>query len=247
MKYLIKIIIAMIIMFLQSYLAFSQSYTLPQEIKYYGEVQENDHNAPDFYIPTKFFPIGWSEDGKLAYIIEPADEACGCYFFSIIIQDMNRDKIIWQWNLNEEIEGHQDSLESIWKKNHKMFTDTLKNHFIHQNKNITIKKGKKYSYSKNSFNIKVIQKREAREDNYFNAITYEKIIVEKNNNSSKRVYEKSTKEFSLSLSADVVGHIKSPYENRIALIYKKEIRGYEGPPNVIGFKLIGCDLETNFK
>ena len=48
------------------------------------------------FLEDKFYPIGWSKDGKFAYFVEPADEACGCYFGTFVIQDLKTDKVLWQ-------------------------------------------------------------------------------------------------------------------------------------------------------
>ena len=38
------------------------------------------------------FPIGWSRDGKFAYVEEPVDDACGCYFAEVHIVDLRTDR-----------------------------------------------------------------------------------------------------------------------------------------------------------
>src|SRR5205814_3361425 len=53
-------------------------------------------------IPESFYPIGWSKDGKFAYYYEPVDEACGCYFAHLVIQDMRTDKVLWEFKYNQD-------------------------------------------------------------------------------------------------------------------------------------------------
>ena len=55
-----------------------------------------------------FYPIGWSRDGKFAYYIEPVDEACGCYFAELIIQDLRTDKIVWHFKNDPESRVDKD-------------------------------------------------------------------------------------------------------------------------------------------
>jgi hypothetical protein len=80
--------------------AFGQVYEQPREVPIARLVRQN---FPKFYdrsnsypalIPESFFPIGWSKDGKFAYYSEPVDEACGCYYAYLAIQDLRTDKII---------------------------------------------------------------------------------------------------------------------------------------------------------
>jgi len=62
-------------------------------------VGEQNREDKDGYVPLlteSFYPIGFSKDGKFAYYVEPVDEACGCYFAKLIIQDLRTDKILFE-------------------------------------------------------------------------------------------------------------------------------------------------------
>ena len=88
--------------------------------------------------PDGFYPIGWSRDGKFAYYIEPVDEACGCYFGELIIQDLRTDKTLWPFKNDpqERVDAQgapiDDDLRKLWKRNEKMFVDKLREHKIDQ-------------------------------------------------------------------------------------------------------------------
>jgi len=47
--------------------------------------------------------------------------------------------------------------------------------------------------------------------------------------------------YSSTLSNQILGYVKSPLDERIAILYAQEDRGYEGPPNVISVKFIGLN------
>src|SRR5260221_5318667 len=73
-------------------------------------------------IPEGFFPIGWSRDGKFAYYTEPVDEACGCYYANLVIQDLRTDKVIWEFKYNQD-DGRdnetnkmppEDNIRKLW-------------------------------------------------------------------------------------------------------------------------------------
>ena len=49
------------------------------------------------------------------------------------------------------------------------------------------------------------------------------------------------------LYAAVAGALKSPYENRAAVILLKVQRGWEGPPHTVEFQIAGADLIKGFK
>ena len=49
-----------------------------------------------------FFPIGWSEDGKFAYLLEPEAQNCECYFVEVYIYDLESNKTLWFKQYNNE-------------------------------------------------------------------------------------------------------------------------------------------------
>jgi len=219
------------------------SYPLPAEVKYvFAEKDENGFSS----LNDRFFPIGWSGDGKFAYALEPADEACGCYFFSIYVQDMATDKILWKWEFdNSDDPEKQTDLSKIWKQNSTFFTNKL-NEF----------KIQPVSYSKlSSFPIlKGDATLTCAISNSFNEnplgfinIRETKLYLKSNNKTEKKIYHKNFRpekeEYSYQLSNAVVGYLKNPFENRIAIIYSPLYRGYEGPPNVYRIEPIGCLIE----
>jgi hypothetical protein len=49
------------------------------------------------------------------------------------------------------------------------------------------------------------------------------------------------------LDVDVVGFMKSPFEDRIAIIVIEVYRGYEGPPHATSIEVAGASLSSGFK
>jgi len=45
----------------------------------------------------------------------------------------------------------------------------------------------------------------------------------------------------------VLGHLKSPYEPRVAVVLIEAWRGYEGPPHATNVKVVGASLTAGFK
>ncbi|RLD79666.1 MAG: hypothetical protein DRJ10_08510, partial [Bacteroidetes bacterium] len=96
-------------------------YRIPNELIY-------NEQANDFLI-DKLYPIGWSNDGKFAYIVEPADEGSGFYLFELVVFDLVNNKIIWSWKPDESEEG---DLETTWKENYENFKETLNKYEVSQ-------------------------------------------------------------------------------------------------------------------
>jgi hypothetical protein len=224
------------------------AYPQPKEFLYAGK-RKRDEFPGSLY--PKFFPIGWSKDGKFAYVEEPADEACGCYFFTIYIQDLYSDTMAWQW----KFEGNPDdgmNLKKIWNKFGTLFTGELNKYQIFPLSFDKLEKlpfllnGIKYSFLINNSPFFDNDSKKTR-------IAATTITMKVNGLARKKVFKKiytykgsesPPATYSTTLSNKILGYLKSPYENKIALFYMVENRGWEGPPNVMEFQLVGCDLRN---
>lgn len=206
----------------------------------------------EYYLPTRltfhnsaavdvlkdgFLPIGWSNDGKFAYIRDPADEACGCYFIEICIINAENGKKEWSWNYNDE--GSGEDLKSIWAKQYNNFKNKLKEHKIIQFKSFKLlDKEFETGDIKYTASISIDTKVDA---NYgYDAISKIKIQIT-DKNSVKDIYTYNA-DNSPVLNAKISGILLSPLNNNAILIHYEEVRGYEGPPNVINVYISGCEI-----
>jgi len=227
------------------------SYNYPQELVY-TVIKEGYPNP----LYPGFFPIGWSRDGKFAYAEEPVDEACGCYFLNIYIQDMYSDKMVWTWavELGEE-QGYNPEKQNIfyfkktWDKNNALFTQKLNQYQIEPMTFSQLEKipfrinNNEYSFhiTNNSFYETGSEQKVIGSSSIallVNGIEKKKIF--KKNYSS--VYEGNT--YSGTLSNKIIGYFKNPFENRIAVFLLTENKGYEFIPTVMNINMIGCDLSN---
>ena len=213
-------------------------YNLPKELVYQGE--------SDDVLIAKFFPIGWSRDGKLAYVKEPVDEAAGLYFFEIAVIDLITDKILWQWEYNDEDESKPQNVKSVWEKSKKSFQEKLNSFGIIPDENIELEQSPFVSNNQKFF-IRTKSKTMKDPDFGFEVVTNFKIWVKNEKGEEKQIFSSPKEEYPSSLATKVSGFLQSPFENRICIIISPEIRGYEGPPNVINFQLSGCKIEDSFK
>ena len=213
-----------------------QAYSTPSELKYYKESSE--------YLFQKFYPIGWSKDGKFAYAIEPADEAAGLYFFKLKIQSMISDKDVYVWEPEEDPET--GSVKQMWKDNQMLFAANLNEHKIIPQKDIKLL-GTEFSTEDGKFKITIENTMETDPDFGFEVVKSTNIYIKSSELGTKKIYTYTENDYNQCLGRIVQGVIKSPYEKRIAVLVKEELRGYEGPPNVVREFLVGADLERNFK
>lgn len=217
-----------------------------KEVTYYGSASRAAHTPPqtaddqEHHFTTKLYVIGWSKDGKLAYV-HFFPECCSHGEGSpprveVRIQDMALDKVLWSKDVYDEKENYEGgSTLSIPLKKHADLQAKLAAY------NITIQKWsgyfagtryKDYTFtpaltSSNTFQIQANLK-----------ATGSKVIF------------KAQEDPLFSINEDepglVAGVINNPFEDRVAVIYYKY--SYIGHWEYItDFILIGCRLDKGFK
>jgi hypothetical protein len=213
----------------------SHEYSLPIELEY-GRMGKE-------FLYDKFFPIGWSKSGKFAYIVEPADEASGLYWFEIVILDIVNKKIIWNWKPEESEEGN---LESTWEENYQLFKKHLTESEILQQQKMELKPAKT-TYKGNDYELVLDKKNITDPDFGFEVVKESNITLVSDELGRKLVANIKEDAYSRVIGAILPGYLLSPFDDRIVVVFRKERVGYEGPPNVVYFELLGSDLTRGFK
>ena len=252
-----KLTIALLFVLATPLLSLAQDtrYSVPKKVDLEKVVQKA---FPDYFgqefphlIPETFFPIGWSRDGKFAYYVEPVDEACGCYFAKLVIQDLRTDKIIWEFKYQgEEVNDENalvENLETLWAKNKKLFSEKLRANKIEQTANFEMlggtfeAEGKTFTAKANLTEGKNPEFVEKRIDKISLTLSNPRM-------GSKVIYssDHSKEEYWFMLDANVIGVFKSPFEKRVAVVMIEVMRGYEGPPHTADIRIVGADLVSGF-
>ena len=184
-------------------------------------------------------PVGWSKDGKFAYVVEYADEACGCYCMSLNIIDAKKNKQLWTTEYNDQ--GEKKDLSFYWSNKY----DSVK---MMLNKYGIIQEDKKMELAPNVFEFDGrqyalnIKSNSNKEPDYGVDIVDEAEIFVKSSNKEVKVADCPISKPSRMMSVLTTGFIRSPYENVIAILYNCERIGYEGPPHVVTVNIVGFDL-----
>lgn len=213
----------------------NQEYSIPVELEY-GRIGKE-------FLYDRFYPIGWSQNGKFAYIVEPADEGSGFYWFEIVILDIVNNKLVWSWKPKESAQG---DLQSTWKENYDLFRNQLALNEIVQQKSFELLPTKT-SYKDNDFELVLEAKNVSDPDFGFDVIKEIDIRILSAQLGRKLVVNQKEDEYSSVIGAIIPGFLLSPFDDRIVVICKKDRIGYEGPPNVVYFELFGSDLARGFK
>jgi hypothetical protein len=213
---------------------------------------------PNFYgqsfrgevlITENFFPVGWSKDGKFAYYTEPGDEACGCYFGQLIILDTVNDKELWSFKYNgldDQDKPKYRAITDLWRKNRRLFSDKLNQYGIIPQGRFSLLRFPINGASDQLRADLKLEEKEDEESRLYGPIKKATLQISSRRGGTKIVHEETYPEYGL-LDMKVLGYLKSPYEQRIAIIMLEVWRGYEGPPHVTHVKVAGSSLTTGFK
>jgi hypothetical protein len=238
------------------------SFTQPAKLRLDGLIRRR---FSDYYIKRDygwevlitegFYPIGWSKDGKFAYYTEPGDEACGCYFAKLVIVDLVSDKALWSFDYDSsrvEDEGRKNpptTINALWRENRKLFSDKL-NEF-------QIKPQGRFSFLLFPINragdqlradLKIKENKE-EDGRAYGVVAQGTLQLTSRRNGEKIVFDHNyiKPDEALPLDLKVLGYVKSPFEERIALVLIEIYRGYEGPPHTAQIKIAGASLSSGFK
>lgn len=220
-------------------------YTAPSRLRLKGDFKTVKEEENAILLREKFYPIGWSKDGKFAFYVEPPDEACGCYFAHLVIQDLRTDKILWErkYQGNEEKE---ETLQTYWKKNQKEFSRKLAQYGIVAQKRFSLQKSA-FKYQKDALTPELTDNTKMDDDlRVTGNVVLQLISKEK---GRKMIYEKKfdPKEYETFLGAEISGSLLNPFESRAAIIMVETYRGWEGPPHVTKIRIVGATLTTDFR
>jgi|GEM_PF-875874 len=196
-----------------------------------------------------FYPIGWSTDGKFAYAIEPPDEAVGAYFLNVYVQDLVTDKILWQDKYQSKPETNTgiQSFAGYWQANQAKMKAQLEKYGIKQSNESVLFAG---VINNNDDRIDYVVKKTLKGQPDFGnlaMVTDYEVVVSSENLGSKTVHKEKYKKPIRVLDVDVIGYLRGEDEKRVALLIAGVRRGWEGPPHVTWFKVVGTNIRAGFK
>jgi hypothetical protein len=223
-------------------------FPVPERLKLtgIGEPNPNDDDGHLGILTALFYPIGWSKDGKFAYLVEPPDEACGCYYSEVVIQDLKNDKILWRerYDTSDEESPETGDRNSLWAKKGKEYSAKFRRYGIVPLTTFTlthpsIESGGDVLTPKIDAKIKT--------DGFtVDGIVTIRMISRKYGSKMIRRDVYRPKDTNGLLSAELSGSLVSPFEPRAAVIVVEVVRGWEGPPNVTEIRIVGSTLTSGF-
>jgi hypothetical protein len=250
-----RLINPLIAVLLMAWPAYAQETTFKNPIEVKLRVNRRDYNRNSIggsFEVEKFYPVGWSKDGKFAYYIEPVDEACDCYFGKLVILDLKNDAVVWQFDYTSEDNGEGESkkpktLAALWAANRKLFSDKLNENKIEPQRVARVLPFPiTYKTNRVTPTLRVERKAMKEDDRIYGDVSRVKVELTSPRNGKKTVLDEKYPE-AMPLYIGMLGYLRSPLEPRVAIILVEIYRGYEGPPHVGNVKIVGAALDKNFR
>ena len=197
------------------------------------------------------YPLGWSPDGKFAYLLEEANEAVQNTTIHLRIQDMDSDEILEEhtFKASEQPGWTEDtdnySVMGIWRSQETLYDSLLQ---IHQ---IRLGVGTQFYplvIMKQRYAVNFTAQDKLRQNVLFDIQEVDQHwLVARKGERRKTICKQTMGKYDLVIASQPLGGFHSPFEERLAVVDGLEKRGYEGPPNVLRLQLVGCDLEAGFE
>lgn len=201
------------------------------------------YDSSSIAVITKFYPVGWSKKGVFTYVTSLYTDATARSEVSLIVLDLKTDSLLSY--LSEEVDADDTAaIASFWSNNTDTIFKLMKTYAIVMSKSDVSEFPFYDKHEKLTVEIgNVCNSKEVVMAGLTKADTVS--VVAHKGNSSKRI-GLYTATF-LCGTVEVAGFIKSPYEERVAIVLTSWSPGWEGPPKTVSVMVRGCHLCNGFK
>ncbi len=189
------------------------------------------NGVPEFYF------LGWSKTGKIAFIMNTYLDGVGGNRIDFIVQDTVTDEILYNNSSLLYDEGDGSSIMDDYKEMDRVLAQykiilQAPDYMEPTKTNRDGPKGAAVWFGVEASNVHEDEMGTTFLDYVCTAYTGDalKVVTSEKNAQCSNVY--------------VCGYLRSPYENRIALILGNTVRGFEGCD--IAYKLSGCHMDVGF-
>lgn len=205
---------------------------------------ESDSNGNSQAIEFRdLYFIGWSRDSKIAYVTWKGEEdALGaCSDLRVFVQDLTTDNIVWKYSYFKE--GEESTFANVWREHLPEFEAKLREYGI-----VGTEERLHYfplTIDNRSIDCEAVLDADPDiNETDYSAKDYR--IIARSAPGGEKVLSSATNVMGL-VGVDVYGYVRSPYEDRIAVLAVLYYRGWEGPPLPAEPTLIGCHLSRGFR
>lgn len=214
-------------------------------------VDLSEYNAPDrigHWGYPAFRPIGWSEDGRFAYIRSRTMDGRGGTVFDYVILDAVTDEIAWyrsddsfDWEAfqNDPDYDYDREPEIAWERNGDAFLGALEDFNIQVGAGVDLRRFK-FQHRGVAYDATVTTTAADPPEMFDELESYEVRVI-RSDGTSKRI---TGSDEVLGYRMWIAGYFKSPFEDRILVVIGREQYVFEGTEAFFHFS--GCHLNVGF-
>lgn len=198
------------------------------------------------------YPLGWSQDGKFAYLIEEVDEAVINLTLHFIIQDMETDEQLVKdtFKASDQADYREEkgqyTVKKVWATHQEKYNKWITEYQVSAG-NGTLFYPLTETKADWPYRFTSADKKQRNDMFDLDFISEHQLRITQHGVGKKTILKHTFGKYDLALATKVIGYFKSPFEERIAVVDALEKRGYEGPPNVLKIMLVGCKLGEGFE
>ncbi len=189
-------------------------------------VQAGEHQGMD----DRIFPLGWSGDGKFAWVVLHSSEGMGESRWTFTIQDLDANKTVEQrrYDLGE---GFSIGMRQFWAKHGKEVAALLKKHGVKRSApamdHLPLVLGKRRGAVFNP----VLEATAAEHPDYRYAGVKSFRVFASATEKAAPIFQWEYKDYLFPFTVAIVGCYVSPDETRAALVIAGAWKGWEGAPH----------------
>jgi hypothetical protein len=197
------------------------------------------------FAEDRFYPLGYSNDGKFAYIIEHNTDPADIVYIETFIQDLITDKILWHNNYRVENYKIRPNFQIFWKQRSQEIEKKLD--YYNVKPGTIMLQTAKHFYKDDSFSLSSKVASYYSKDWGSRFLTTSSIYIHSKKRGRKTINEKFYKKGSQTLSRKPMAFLPlAKNSKRVAILVGTLTRGWEGPPHNISYEIVGANLSVGF-
>lgn len=231
------------------------TYDFPAELGEQSNSGEIDRTGMDYVERPSYYehlhPIGWSKDGKLAVLLWSNGEFN--WSWRVKVLDLDNDRVLYEDDRNAESPSiiTKEQVKAKWNRNSESIDENLNAFSVIPHSDFKLQKFPAAFQTDSgavSFDISIWNIEDTTVTS--NAIitkSYVNLLMKFDGKEySKRIYS-DTLVYAWDFYCE--GFIKSPYENRIAVLLKADFPGqhFSEPNSSVDYIITGATLDTRFR
>lgn len=199
-------------------------------------IESKPENITHTYHPRGIYPVGWSENGFFAFVIQLSMGEVGVPKYEFVIMDLVTDEKIYYEKVDIErvanyFNGDSQSYNKIVNDRDIWLIESTNFRKALENNNVIYMQSPLLKFDNSSYNIK-IEHDIYSEENLSTIRSFSIFLINKDNKYKKVTNNDLSFDITMSrnIGTSCYGYFKSPYEDRIAILYGIWDTGWEGYP-----------------